>query len=753
MKKIFLAVIVMLLPLFVTAKVRIEKPQSRHATSFAIVIDDVTYAKTREAVQLYRNSLEADGLSTYVLSDAWQNPAQLRGELQKLYQKQPNLEGIVLIGDIPVAMVRNAQHMCTAFKMNEETFPMNESSVASDRFYDDLNLRFEFIKQDSVNPLHFYYNLAVDCPQQLNPTYYSGRIMYPEELGGDKYVAIDKFLRKAVAEKQRAKQIDHIVTFAGDAYNSDCLLVWMDEKIALNEYFPLAGKNHLSAKHLNFRMEDFMKYHLFDELARDEVDVMLFNEHGSVDKQHINGQIPALSNEIRMKNVKSEMYYVLNTEARKKDGDVEGAKAYLMKEYGLLPEFFADYGKKDTVRKVADAKPVFGPYGISLGNQERTAEQYKQDIIISLNDLKGFSTMPRFVMFNACYNGSFHKAGNIAGYYIFGDGRTVATQGNTVNVLQDRWTYELLGLLSHGVRVGQYNRLVATLEGHIVGDPTYRFKPVNENRLAVDMVVNRQNLSVWEKYLTSEFADFRSIALRMLAESNTPVSSARLLEEIKTSPFATTRMECLKLLSKYRNQDFIEGIKLGLNDSYELTRRNAAAYAWKTGDESLISTAANTLVNDPESWRVCYALGNVFDLAPKAVVEKTVKETVDRSNYLDKEARLVEVMAGVSRGQAMKERTIKGIFNKELPAQTRVMNVRTVRNSTYHEYVNEFLGLIADDSEDLNLRVNMAETLGWFVYSVRRPEIIAGCNRILSEKKNLEPELKAELTQTLMRLQ
>ena len=68
-------------------------------------------------------------------------------------------------------------------------------------------------------------------------------------------------------------------------------------------------------------------------------------------------------------------------------------------------------------------------------------------------------------MFNACYNGSFHRAGYIAGSYIFSDGRTVAAQGNTVNVLQDRWTYEMLGLISHGVRIGQYNRLIATSRG------------------------------------------------------------------------------------------------------------------------------------------------------------------------------------------------------------------------------------------------------------------------------------------------
>ena len=50
-------------------------------------------------------------------------------------------------------------------------------------------------------------------------------------------------------------------------------------------------------------------------------------------------------------------------------------------------------------------------------------------------------------MFDACYNGSFHENDYIAGQYIFNDGQTLVAQGNTRNVLQDRWTIEMIGLL------------------------------------------------------------------------------------------------------------------------------------------------------------------------------------------------------------------------------------------------------------------------------------------------------------------
>ena len=131
------------------------------------------------------------------------------------------------------------------------------SSVPSDRFYDYLHLTFDFICQDSVNTSHFYYKLREDSPQQLRPTFYSGRIKYPEARGGDKYEAIAKYLAKAVREKKRANLLDCFVSFTGSGYNSECLLAWMDERLALTENFPLAWKNSRTAKFLNFRMEDY----------------------------------------------------------------------------------------------------------------------------------------------------------------------------------------------------------------------------------------------------------------------------------------------------------------------------------------------------------------------------------------------------------------------------------------------------------------------------------------------------------------
>ena len=185
MKKIFLAIVSVCLTVSLMGQnIKVEKPTVKKGNAFVIVIDNATFNACQKQVYDYRDAIQADGLSTYILRGDWENPMQLRNELKKLYKKAKNMEGIVLIGDIPVAMVRNAQHMTTAFKMDEDKFDRNESSVGSDRFYDDLNLEFEYIGRDSVDTDFFYYNLKTDCAQHLNPTYYSGNRNLPREVRG-----------------------------------------------------------------------------------------------------------------------------------------------------------------------------------------------------------------------------------------------------------------------------------------------------------------------------------------------------------------------------------------------------------------------------------------------------------------------------------------------------------------------------------------------------------------------------------------
>ena len=98
----------------------IVAPQQRpEKTSFAIVTDQVTWEKCRPEIENYRAVLEQEQLPAYILAGQWKNPEQIKELLMRLY-RESRLEGAVFIGDIPIPMIRKAQHMTSAFKMDEE---------------------------------------------------------------------------------------------------------------------------------------------------------------------------------------------------------------------------------------------------------------------------------------------------------------------------------------------------------------------------------------------------------------------------------------------------------------------------------------------------------------------------------------------------------------------------------------------------------------------------------------------------------
>ena len=728
----YIFLILLILSLSLSAQVFIEKPISQHPTSFAIITDSKTFEKSKEAIYNYRDALESDGLSTYIISSSWTSPDEVKKEIAILYEAHKNLEGLVLVGDIPIVLIRNAQHLTTAFKMNEDKFPFPQSSVPSDRFYDDLHLSFDFISQDKKQPLHFYYKLREDGVQILNPNFYSARIKYPEKRGGDKYKAISDFLNKAAsAKKDRNNPLDNIVSFTGASYNSECLTAWLDEGKSLRENFPFAWKTGTSAKQLNFRMDDFMKHLLINELQRPEVDVFMFHEHGMPTQQLINNEPAGASFESRYNILQNSIYSDVRREVSRGKISLDSAKNQYAKQYNFKLSFFDKLYDKDLIK-------------------QDSLEQ--ADVMINLSDLKSLSTNPAFVLLDACYNGSFHEDDYVAGYYIFNPGKTLVVSANTRNVLQDRWTEELIGLLSYGARAGQYNRYVATLEGHLIGDPTVRFSTPENVNFDAELNSQASNSKYWEQLLKLNNSVYQSLAIRQLADYDSrKVLSDKFFKVFKESPFSTVRMEALTTLSNYNDANFTEAVVLGLNDSYELVARQAANYAGEIGDEKLILPLVNAFLNSSERKRVLYNIQAAFGQFPADKLLSTFNATVSASNLINKKNVEKEISDFIIKGKAQIEKSHNNILNRSLTAERRVNDIRSIRNYNYHYHVDDYLKILNDSNEDEKVRVALAEALGWFNHSYRKNEIVQGLKKV-SAKKDLPQTLKLELIQTINRL-
>lgn len=709
------------------------------ANSFAIVIDRTTYSKAKDAVENYRKAVEHDGLKTYLIAAEWANPSQVRDSLKALYNRDKTLEGCVLVGDIPIAMICNAQHMTTAFKMNEQTFPIRESSVPSDRFYDDLHLKFKYLSQDKEDSALYYYKLTEDSPQRLNPNFYSARIRYPEGKNGDKYQAIADFLNKAAKAKYaQPNKLDQVVSYNGASYNMDCLMVYMDEEKAYRENFPLAFQNGTGFKHWNFRMNHAMRNYLLSELKRDGIDVFMFHEHGAPDQQLVNGNEACQETSSRLASVKREIYS--HTKKRAKKGEsLDSLQQMFSVKFGLAAGFWDDYANAEYWKKDSIAH----------------AESY-----ISLPDLENIVSNPTFVMFDACYNGSFQDKDQIAGRYIFNPGSTLVVQGNTRNVLQDRWTIEMIGLLSHGIRVGQYNKLVATLEGHLIGDPTVRFAPISANTVSMDIMTKADNRKYWNRLTKSKYPDIQSLALRMLADCDFGLSegnekaraatSAMLLSTFRTSPFNTVRMEALKMLSRYGGEDFTEAVRLGLNDPYERIARSSADYAGRIGDVSLLPDIVRVLFEDEDRIRIQYQLNTSLFLFPKEKVIDEVHRYLSASNRMDKKAEMEKAVGSIADNFAFRDRGDSVIMDAKAKTDKRISAIRFLRNNPRTQSLDTYLAFLNDTSVPQNLRVLMAEALGWFDLSCRKADIRSFIRKRLVEGQ--PDELKEELLQTLERL-
>lgn len=713
------------------AQPEVIPPGKSYPTAFAIIIDKETYDHTKAGVTAYKEMLEQkEQLSVYIVSGNWQRPEEVRQDIQSLASRKPALEGAVFIGKVPVVLVRNAQHMTTAFKMDEIKFPMNQSSVASDRYYDDFDLKFRFVKKDDEKPGWFYYELEENSPQVINSDIYTARVI-SQKKGEAAYREISDFLQKAVAARRQPDPLDHLLAFTGGAYNSESLRSWADEQMALKELFPEAFKTAGGASVLNFRMNPRMKFELFSELQRPELDLALLSEHGAVTRQYINNSPAGNDFEFSYNYLRYNARNALRR-AIQRGEDTNKVKAAYKEKYHLDDFWFTGALNNDSIR-IADSL-------------------YVADTDIYTADLKQFTPQSRVIIFNACYNGSFHQPDNIAGAYIFSAGNTLVVQGNTVNVLQDKWAIEQMGLLNKGIRIGLWAYQHNTLESHLSGDPTWRFAGSGDaiNR---QIVLDRDKTTPWELLLAKNDPVWQALALKQLEIAGKPGLSGLLLKTYKTSSHATVRMQCLALLSRIGNADYQAVIPLALQDPYELIRRKAAEWIAKSGDDRFILPLVGLALQRPSDERVAYNIRKSLELMNTEKVKAVIRDQVKAAGYLYNQETFLEQWLGELQHRAeYTAENLATIKDKKRNTSARVQAIRMVRNSTIHHYIPDFIKVAEDHSEPDEIRVNMIEALGWFVNSYQKEMILKACERIQADSTN-PTAVNKEALQTALRLQ
>ena len=701
-------------------------PQSRVASSFAIFIDDKSYEACKDAVMAYKNLLEKEGLATYLLVAEWENPEHVKYFLEKYYNEQA-LEGAVFIGNIPIPMIRKAQHMTSAFKIDEEE-TMRDSSVPSDRFYDDFDLKFNFIKRDSIETNFFYYNLAGESTQRINCEIYTGRIK-PAKEGKEGYEQISKYLNKVVAERQQPNVLDKIVSYTGDGSFSNSLEAWKEESITLREQMPAAFTKADDAKFYFFTMYPSMKRVMIQELQRPDVDVMLFHEHGLPHRQ----------------------YLTANPDAESDDQYFEAAKLYLRsklrseKARGNDP---AAYIKRMSEKyNIIDSVWFAGAFDPAVIAQDSLYD-LQQGII--LEDIPEIKPNSRFVIFDACYNGDFREPSCIASEYIFADGKTIACYANSVNVLQDKSSADLMGLLSCGFKLGQWAQYVNILESHIIGDPTYKF--AKSYRLP-EIKINLKDVDYWMAVMTHNLpADLKGLALYKLFDLNYEKMPELLMETYRKSDSYMLRLQCLHLAAHYQDI-YADLLKEALDDPFEFIRRMAVYFMGKVGRNDFIPYIVDLYMDDYLSERVEFNAINTGGMLNTALLKEAFKERIENDNIYNGEEFYKELEAKLNQKKNLRDFIWGSVMDKNASPRKRLSYIVSIKNNPYNQLIQDFIVIIKDKNEPQKMRIGITETLGWYVYSERKAEIVNACKSVLESGEELSPEFRDELNKTINRLE
>ncbi|MGD8782391.1 MAG: HEAT repeat domain-containing protein [Ignavibacteria bacterium] len=713
------------------AEIKIINPATKYPSSFAIVIDKITFEKVENAVLAYRDAVEnEDALSVFILVVDSELPTAIKEELINLYNSSPKLKGAVFVGDIPIPMLRGAQHMTSAFKMHEEKYDWIQSSVPSDRFYDDFDLQFDYLKQDSTNGLLYYYKLKHDSPQTIQKDIYSGRIKAPVN-DDSKYELIKTYLAKVVAAKKQPEVLDNAFVFTGDGNRSDALTAWSDELIALREQFPQLFSVGGKLKQIRFSMSPTMKEILMAEMSVNELDMAVFHAHGAEETQYLIDYPPAESFRENIAGIKRFLRSKLRYDKRH-GKDVEEVKEHYKEKYNLTDEWF--YGAFEDSVVAADSL-------------------YEYEMNIHSEDLAKFSPQPEFIMFDQCFNGSFQVENYISGRYVFGTGNVISSVANSVNVLQDNWGLKSIGLLGYGVSVGNWHQEVNYLENHIIGDPTFHFKSNIKIELNKKIAEESDNEKLWRSLLDSPEAELRSLAVVKLYKILGDDFISELVNIYKTDISYNVRAHALYSLAATRSKEFEEILFLSIKDPYELIRSISAKLMGNIGSDKYIHEMVYNMIFD-EDKRVSFNLEQALALVDKDKLMEEADNVVSKlPNLVDKESLInffkINIVKHIS--VWLIEDIIPRIQNDTLDISKRISNVRLFRNSTSIESVPILISILEDKGAPDELRIVLAETLGWYYYSEKRDEIINAINKIINDNNTPESLLK-EAVKTRNRL-
>ena len=306
-----------------------------------------------------------------------------------------------------------------------------------------------------------------------------------------------------------------------------------------------------------------------------------------------------------------------------------------------------------------------------------------------------------------------------------------------------------MGLLSCGFRLGQWTKYVNILESHIIGDPTYRFA---KSQKLPEIKINLKDTTYWMAVITHNVPnDLKGLALYKLFDLNYEKMPELLLDLFKTSKSHMLRLQCLHL-SAYYQDIYADILKLALNDNYEFIRRKAVHYMGKVGRNDFIPYIVDLYMDDYMSERIEFNAITSCSMLNSALVKEEFKKRIENDNVFNGEEFYNNVEKALDKADNLRDFVWSALVNKSNSPRKRLSYISSVRNYPYTQMTSDLLNIVTDSRESEEVRIGVAEALGWYVLSERKAEIVAACQKVIDREENLSAQLKDELNKTINRL-
>lgn len=220
-------------------------------------------------------------------------------------------------------------------------------------------------------------------------------------------------------------------------------------------------------------------------------------------------------------------------------------------------------------------------------------------------------------------------------------------------------------------------------------------------------------LKQWKRLLGHETADMQSMAIEQLHRAGL-LSGEQLLTIFKTTPYAIVRIQALTSLADVRDDNFVEAIRLGVSDSYELVQRFALRYLSQSGEPRLIPALIGVCIYNNTSERCNFNAMNALSVYPEADLMDAFAEQFDNPavHYIDKPTIREQIVHAIEVSARKWLDNLDQVLSADTPKPTRKLSIRTTRNYCPYYRIPEMMECIRQSDDD-EIKVMLMESLGW----------------------------------------